>query len=154
MEQLHIVLRIASPSVGVVVHVASGSHEVIFTPVGTNHGGGSVIEVKHALQFAFVILLTLALHIVAQLIVARCHIVDVAIIVGVFDEVKQQRVAREFILCSGFPSPSLAANVVSRATLLALHRLWAIGTLPRVSPTGIKRELVAEIVGEALVHHI
>ena len=80
-------LGIGCQRIDVLVNVAARSSEILLTPIGTKDGGRILGKTKDCLQLSFHHALFLRLHVVANLIGLRLHVVLLTITETINDKV-------------------------------------------------------------------
>ena len=127
LQEQHLVLGVGCQGIDVLFDVARRGGQVVLAPVGTDDGGGVGGQPKDAFQFALHRTLLLRLHVVADLVGLRLHIVFLAIAETVDGEVGLQRVAIvELIDAAEVPAQALVAHLVVSTTRDVLSCLRAV----------------------------
>ena len=155
VEEAHLVLRIGSESIHVLVDIARRGREEILPPVGTEDGCGMGREAEDGLEFTLHQALFLRLHIVADGIGLRLDIVLLAVAEAVDSEVGLQRVAAgELVDAPQAPSETLVAHLVVGAAGNVGTRLGPVGEFVGIVDRGIQRQFPVGRISEFLSYDV
>ena len=130
LQQRHLVLGIGSERIHMTVDITAGGIEILLAPVGTEDGGRVRCQSQDGFQLSLHHALLLRLHVVANGIGLRGHIILLAITETVHHEIGLNRVlGRKLIDSAHVPSQSFVSHLVVGTASDIAACFWAIGYL-------------------------